>query len=239
MRRPDAGRDDRGAPWLGVRDVWQTYGQRAKVDALRGVTLEVERGDFVALTGPSGSGKSTLLHILSGLRTPTRGTRNICGHRDPSARVCTLLARQQIGVVFQSFHLIASLTAWENVALGTLYTPWPARRRRAAAMEALDRVGLAARAYHRPRELSGGEQQRVAVARSVLSRPDVVFADEPTGNLDSTSGETVLNLLSGLHAGGTTVILVTHSEHAAHRARRLVRLRDGEIEDDSGAGVDP
>ncbi len=221
-----------------MADVWQTYGDRAKVEALRGVTLEVGRGDFVALTGPSGSGKSTLLHILSGLRTPTRGSRSICGYRDPSAHVRTRLAREQIGVIFQSFHLIPSLTAWENVAMGTLYTPWPARRRHDAAMAALDRVGLAARAHHRPRELSGGEQQRVAVARSVLSEPDVVFADEPTGNLDSTSGEAVLDLLSELHVDGTTVVLVTHSPQAAERARRLVELRDGEVEDDSDDRAD-
>lgn len=219
--------DDAARGWLATDRVWRRYGDT--VAALRGVSLTIGRGQYVSITGASGSGKSTLLHILSGLDAPTEGSRTICGVTDPNQRQRTHLARTQVGVIFQSFHLLTGLTALENVAVGMLYSGARERDRELAAADALDRVGLGHRHHHLPTQLSGGEQQRVAVARATLVRPSVLCADEPTGNLDTTAGDSILDLLDDIHAQGTTVVLVTHDSDAAARAERQLVLRDGEI----------
>jgi putative ABC transport system ATP-binding protein len=202
------------------------------VQALRGVTMRIERGDYVAITGPSGSGKSTLMHLLGGLDRPTTG-RLVLGGTEVSALTAAQLAtvrNEVIGFVFQSFHLLARTTARDNVALPLIYRGLSRseRRRRADAM--LERVGLGHRGDHRPNQLSGGEQQRVAIARALVTDPAVLLADEPTGNLDSRSGEAVLNLLEDLNSErGVALAIVTHDAAVAGRARRRVMMRDGVI----------
>jgi putative ABC transport system ATP-binding protein len=202
------------------------------VEALRGVDLEITAGEHVAIVGRSGSGKSTLLALLAGLDRPSSGTVEVAGHElsrldgDALARY----RREQIGIIFQSFNLIATMTACENVALPLAFAGVAATTRLARAQDVLARVGLAHRAGHRPSELSGGEQQRVAVARALVARPQLLLADEPTGNLDSTTAGEILDLIDGLHAEGLTVVMVTHDEAAAQaRCDRLVRLVDGEV----------
>lgn len=204
------------------------------VEALRGVSLRIEAGDFVAVVGPSGSGKSTLMHLLGGLDRPTAG-RLVIGGRDVSELTANQLAHlrnRTIGFVFQSFYLLGRTTAVDNVALPLVYrgVSGRARRQRAAAM--LGRVGLAHRLDHRPNQLSGGEQQRVAVARALVTDPSVLLADEPTGNLDSATGAAVLTLLTELNReSGVAVVLVTHDPEVAGRARRQIVMRDGVVVD--------
>nr|WP_244872004.1 ABC transporter ATP-binding protein [Catellatospora sp. TT07R-123] len=209
----------------------------AAVAALRGVSLRIDRGEHVALTGPSGSGKSTLMHLLGGLERPTAGQVLIDG-QDVAALPATGLARLRngvIGFVFQSFHLQPQATAVDNVALPLVYRGVPGPQRRRRALELLDRVGLAHRAQHRPGQLSGGEQQRVAVARALITEPAVLLADEPTGNLDSVAGEQVLSLLEELNAErGVALAIVTHEHRIADRAARQVVLHDGRITADTG-----
>ena len=202
------------------------------VPALRGVSLRIEPGDYVAVVGPSGSGKSTLMHLLGGLDRPTEG-RLVIGGEEVGKLTENQLARlrnRTIGFVFQSFHLLPRTSAVENVALPLVYRGVPARTRRQRAAAMLGQVGLAHRLDHRPNQLSGGEQQRVAIARALVTDPSVLLADEPTGNLDSATGEAVLALLEQLNqSSGVAVVLVTHDREVAQRARRQIVIRDGRI----------
>ena len=215
-------------------DVTKVYRMgEASVHALRGVDLTVDDGEILAIMGPSGSGKSTLMAILGCLDTPTDGRYLLAG-RDVSRlsdRELAAVRRLQIGFVFQTFNLLPRATALENVELPLLYAGAPGRRKRAQA--ALEAVGLADRVKHRPAELSGGERQRVAIARALVNEPAIVLADEPTGNLDSKTGEEVLQILAELHAErGLTLIIVTHDAQVAARTERIVHLRDGRVERD-------
>ena len=213
-------------------DVTRTYElDGVSVPALRGVSLTVEPGDYLAIVGASGSGKSTLMHLLGGLDRPTGGTL-VIGGRDVSTLTPPEMAKlrnETIGFVFQSFHLLARTTAQDNVALPLVYRGAGRRERRARAAEMLDRVGLAHRLGHRPNQMSGGEQQRVAIARALVTGPSVLLADEPTGNLDTTTGQSVLALLESLNAEGVAVVLVTHDREVAARAGRQIVMRDGVI----------
>ena len=206
------------------------------VEALRGVTLRIDVGEHVAVVGPSGSGKSTLMHLLGCLDRPTSG-RLVVGGRDVadmSDEDLAVLRNRTIGFVFQSFQLLNRTTALDNVALPLVYRGVRRAERRAAAAEALTAVGLAARMGHRPVQLSGGEQQRVAIARALVADPQVLLADEPTGNLDSRSGADVLDLLGRLNADrGMAVVVVTHDGDVAARAGRRIAMRDGLVESDS------
>ncbi len=217
---------------IAVRDVWKEY--PGGVSALAGVSLEVEPGELLAVVGPSGSGKSTLLHILGTLDRPTRGEVRIAGVDVGSASdgVLAGLRSRHIGFVFQQFFLLDGMTALENVANGLLYSGVPADERRSRAAATLERVGLSHRALFHASQLSGGERQRVAIARALLAMPDLVLADEPTGNLDSTSGADVMRLLRDLHDEGTTIVVITHDHDIAGSMPRRVSMRDGRIVED-------
>ncbi|GID92433.1 ABC transporter ATP-binding protein [Amorphoplanes digitatis] len=223
-----------GGPAIVAVDVTRTYQlDGVSVAALRGVSLTVPDGDYLSIVGTSGSGKSTLMHLLGGLDRPTGGTLMI-GGRDVATLSPAEMARlrnETIGFVFQSFHLLARTTARDNVALPLVYRGMGRRERRARAAEMLDRVGLAHRLDHRPNQMSGGEQQRVAIARALVTAPSVLLADEPTGNLDSTTGQSVLALLESLNAEGVAIVLVTHDREVAARAGRQIVMRDGLIVD--------
>ena len=208
---------------------------RESVEALRGVDLVVRRGEYAAITGPSGSGKSTLMNLLGCLDTPSEGSywlngQLVSGMRD---RQLARVRNREIGFVFQSFALLSRATAQQNVELPLLYAKMPRRDRAQRAAEALARVGLAERAKHRPAELSGGQRQRVAIARALVTRPSLLLADEPTGNLDTATGEEILALFDELHRAGNTVIVVTHEAEVAARAQRILRVLDGRLVSDS------
>jgi putative ABC transport system ATP-binding protein len=206
---------------------------RTFVDALRGVDLTVERGEFVALVGPSGSGKSTVLNLIGGLDRPTRGQVWIDGVELSASDEQTLTRhrRQHVGFVFQTFNLLPRLTARENVALPLMFSGVPRRERLARANKLLERVGLGERLNHRPGQLSGGEQQRVAIARALVGQPALVLADEPTGNLDSSTGTGIMTLLKELNEeSDLTLLVVTHDPEVAAFAHRIVTLRDGRVE---------
>jgi putative ABC transport system ATP-binding protein len=207
---------------------------REEVRALDGVTFEIARGEFVAITGPSGAGKTTLLNLIGCMDAPTSGTLKISGRevQQLDERHRTLLRREQIGFVFQHFGLMPTLTVAENIALPALF----ARRNGASRIdELLECVGLSHRRSHRPHELSGGEMQRVAMARSLVNAPQLILADEPTGNLDSVTGESIIDLFRKLNAEGMTVVVVTHNESMAGAARRRIVLQDGRIVSSVGA----
>jgi len=234
---PLRGRDDdarRPAPVLQLRNAVKEYPGSPPVRALDGVSLDVVTGEMVAIVGPSGSGKSTLLHMIGALDRPSQGTVRVAGSdlsrlNDPQL---SALRARRIGFVFQRFHLLSGLTAADNVATGLLYRGVPGRERRDRALRALERVGLGPRASHRPAQMSGGEQQRVAIARAIVGGPAIVLADEPTGNLDTTTGREILDVFGALHEAGTTIVLITHDPAVAAHAPRVVALRDGRVESD-------
>ena len=205
--------------------------------ALRGVTLEIHRNEYVAIMGPSGSGKSTMMNVLGCLDTPTAGEYWLNGEEvsrlsdDALARV----RNREIGFVFQTFNLLPRATALHNVELPLVYAGVRARERRERAVDALERVGLGQRMDHRPNELSGGQRQRVAIARALVNQPSILLADEPTGNLDSVTSEEIMEVFAGLHSAGQTVIMVTHEPDIAARAARRIVLRDGRVESDERA----
>jgi putative ABC transport system ATP-binding protein len=208
------------------------------VDALRGVGLMVEEGELLAVVGPSGSGKSTLLHIMGTLDRPSEGEVRVAGHdvSQLSDRRLAALRARHIGFVFQQFFLVEGMSAVENVAQGLLYSGVAAAERRRRAGEQLERVGLGHRLTHRPAQLSGGERQRVAIARALVARPSIVFADEPTGNLDTRSGAQIIGLLRELNDEGTTIVVITHDLEVAASLPRRVHLRDGGVERDERDG---
>ena len=207
---------------MGSEEVW----------ALDGVTLSIEEGDYVAVMGPSGSGKSTLMNMLGCLDTPTSGTYYLRGE-DVSTFSDNELAEirnHEIGFVFQTFNLLPRVNCLRNAELPLIYAGMSKRERRERAAEALRNVGLGDRLDHRPNELSGGQRQRVATARALVNHPSLLLADEPTGNLDTETGDEIMKLLEALHRQGNTILLVTHEEHIAHHARRIIHLRDGKLE---------
>ena len=202
-----------------------------EVSALKNINFRAEKGEFIAIVGSSGSGKSTLMNILGCLDRPTSGTYKL-DNRDVSNLSKSQLSKirnRKIGFIFQGFNLLDKMTALENVELPMMYAKIPEGKRHDIAKDALCRVGLSERISHRPCELSGGQQQRVAIARAISQKPSVILADEPTGNLDSASGEEILSILSELHLGGTTIILITHDMKVANRASRIMEISDGKI----------
>ncbi len=213
-------------------DVTRTYDlEGVSVPALRGVSLNIAAGDYVAIIGPSGSGKSTLMHLLGALDRPSAGKLLIDGQdvSDKTAPEMAKLRNETIGFVFQAFHLLPRTTALDNVALPLVYRGIATRERRAKAQQTLERVGLGHRTGHRPNQMSGGEQQRVAIARALVTEPKVLLADEPTGNLDTKTGQAVLELLEELNRDGVALVIVTHDLEVASRATRKITMRDGEI----------
>jgi putative ABC transport system ATP-binding protein len=217
-------------------NIWKSYGEgEARVNALAGVDLDIARGEFVAIMGPSGSGKSTAMNIIGCLDTPSVGRYSFlgidAGDLDRGRRA--VLRNLHIGFVFQGYNLLARTTAAENVELPLIYRGLPSSARRALAMDALAQVGLTGREHHTPAELSGGQQQRVAIARAIVTKPTLLVADEPTGNLDTQRGHEIMELLSGLNRDrGLTVVMVTHEADIASYAERTIRFLDGHIVDD-------
>jgi putative ABC transport system ATP-binding protein len=219
-----------------VKDIWKTYdmGSEQQVQALRGVSLSIKHNEYVAIMGPSGSGKSTLMNLIGCLDTPSKGQYWLNGHLvselndDELARI----RNKEIGFVFQTFNLLARASALHNVELPLIYNGTPAAERIERAKQALANVNLEARMNHKPNELSGGQRQRVAIARALVNRPSIILADEPTGNLDSKTGDEIMALFDELHANGNTIVLVTHEPDIAEYAHRVVHIRDGVIASD-------
>ncbi|MEX2117436.1 MAG: ABC transporter ATP-binding protein [Bacteroidota bacterium] len=218
-----------------LRDITKMYQMGAEeVHALRGITLDIMRNEYVAIMGPSGSGKSTLMNIIGCLDTPTSGVYEL-NNTNVSEMNDNQLARirnKEIGFVFQTFNLLARSDVFHNVELPLIYGGVGSGDRRKQAMEAIEKVGLGDRVHHKPNELSGGQRQRVAIARALVTRPSILLADEPTGNLDSKTGEEIMGLFDILHQQGNTIILVTHEEDIAAHAYRRVRVKDGHVEKD-------
>jgi putative ABC transport system ATP-binding protein len=219
------------SPAIELRDVQKRYGTISPVDALRNVSLTIDDGELVSIIGPSGSGKTTLLHVMGALLRPTSGTVRIAGTATSSLsdQALSSLRAYELGFVFQDYVLIEGATALENVADGLLYCGIARRERLARARQALDRVGLAARATHTPPQMSGGERQRVAIARALVGDPSLVLADEPTGNLDSHTSDAILELLVQLSTDGVTIAIITHDQDVAGAALRTIEIRDGTV----------
>lgn len=225
-----------------LKDVYKIYseGMESEVRALDGVSLTVERGEFVAIVGQSGSGKSTMMNVLGCLDIPTRGDYLLDGTdvRDLTDRELSRIRNRKIGFIFQQYHLIQGLTVLENVELPLIYQGIHSDDRYDLAIEALERVGLSGRVKHKPAQMSGGQQQRVAIARAIATKPPIIMADEPTGALDSRTGQEVLGFLQELNKEGSTIILITHDNKIAATARRCVRIQDGKIVEDQTQEVD-
>ncbi len=216
-------------------DLWKTYSMgEEKIHALQDVSLTIDRGEYVAIMGPSGSGKSTLMNLIGCLDTPTRGTYRLNGkavnqmNDDELARI----RNEEIGFVFQTFNLLPRATALQNVELPMIYAGMAGRQRESRAVEVLEMVELGDRMSHRPNELSGGQRQRVAIARALVNSPSLLLADEPTGNLDTKTGDEIIKLFERLHDAGNTIILITHEAEVAMHAERVVQVRDGKVEQD-------
>ena len=217
---------------ISLTDIWRTYQVGGEtVHALRGVNLDIDRGEFVAIIGQSGSGKSTLMNVLGCLDTPSQGRYQLNGHQVASLSddELALIRNKEIGFIFQNFQLLARETALANVELPLVYRGLRAKERRERALAALAKVRLEHRVHHKPNELSGGQRQRVAIARALAAEPSMLLADEPTGNLDSATGEEIVRLFGELHAAGHTVVLVTHEPKLAARCPRAVRISDGKV----------
>jgi len=216
-------------------DLWRTYQMGAEeIHALRGVSIQIERGEYVAIMGPSGSGKSTLMNLIGCLDTPSKGTYVLRGKLVSKMNDDELasIRNREIGFVFQTFNLLPRATALHNVELPMVYAGIPKDERLAQARRALEMVDLGSRVTHRPNELSGGQRQRVAIARALVMQPSILLADEPTGNLDSATGEEIMKLFEKLHEEGHTIILVTHEREIADHAHRTINIRDGRISSD-------
>lgn len=205
-----------------------------EVGALQGISLKIDENEYLAIMGPSGSGKSTLMNILGCLDTPTSGIYKFSNElvSDMNDDQLAEIRNRQIGFVFQTFNLLPRATALHNVELPMIYNGTPSSKRKKIAADALERVGLGDRMSHRPNELSGGQRQRVAIARALVNKPKIILADEPTGNLDTRTGEEIMEIFEQLHEQGNTIILVTHEEYIAEHTNRIIRLRDGKIERD-------
>lgn len=224
-----------------IRDMYKIYKiGDIEVRALNGVSLDVKPKEFVSIIGPSGSGKSTLMNMIGCLDVATSGEYFLDGKavKDLKENELASIRNEKIGFIFQGFNLLNKLTALENVELPLIYKGVDANRRRKLAQEALERVGLSDRMHHKPKELSGGQQQRVAIARALSSRPPLILADEPTGNLDSKSGVEVMRMLKEIHAEGNTIVLITHDSDVARQAQRVVRIADGQITSDTTSTED-
>jgi putative ABC transport system ATP-binding protein len=218
-----------------TEDLWKTYEMGTEeLHALRGVSMQIRKGEYVAIMGPSGSGKSTLMNLIGCLDTPSKGSYWLAGRLVSQLNDDELayIRNKEIGFVFQTFNLLARATALHNVELPMIYNGTPAAERIERAKKALAQVDLSERMMHKPNELSGGQRQRVAIARALVNNPAILLADEPTGNLDSQTGEEIMALFARLHQGGNTIILVTHELDIAAHAHRIIRVRDGKIEKD-------
>lgn len=228
--------DEKNHPLIFVSDLEKTYSEDGtKTRALCGVSFKIERGEFVAIMGPSGSGKSTLLHILGFLDRPSSGEYFFDGKRidEFTDEEMAKIRNERIGFIFQTFNLLRRTSVIDNIKLPLVYAGVPEKKQLAQARQALGAAGLYERVFeHEPSQLSGGEQQRVAIARAIVNQPDVIFADEPTGNLDSKSGQKVMETLQMLHKKGNAIILVTHETYTAEYAQRIIKIKDGEIESD-------
>jgi len=222
---------------IDMRKIWKVYSTgRVEVEALRGIDLVIGENEFVSVMGPSGSGKSTLMNLMGCLDTPSSGEYFLEGQKVESLSPNELaeIRNKKVGFVFQNFNLLPYATAFENVEVPLIFGGVASRKRRKRAMEFLDKVGLADRADHKPGELSGGELQRVAIARALVNQPRLILADEPTGNLDTGSGQEIINLFEELGRQGHTVVVITHDHSIAERTHRIIKLRDGMIVDGNG-----
>jgi putative ABC transport system ATP-binding protein len=222
-------------PLIETRDLWKTYVMgEEEIHALRGVSIKIERGEYVAIMGPSGSGKSTLMNLIGCLDTPSKGSYLLNDKEVASMNDDELaqIRNEEIGFVFQTFNLLPRATALHNVELPLIYAGVSGKARQDRAKLALEKVDLTARASHRPNELSGGQRQRVAIARALVNDPSILLADEPTGNLDSTTGNEIMGVFDRLHETGNTIVLVTHEADIAAYAHRVIHIRDGQVERD-------
>ena len=222
-------------PLIETRDLWKTYVMgEEEIHALRGVSIVIERGEYVAIMGPSGSGKSTLMNLIGCLDTPSKGSYLLNGKEvaDMNDDELAQIRNEEIGFVFQTFNLLPRATALHNVELPLIYAGIQSKERQEKARQALDKVDLIPRASHKPNELSGGQRQRVAIARALVNDPSILLADEPTGNLDSKTGNEIMGVFERLHGGGNTIILVTHEAEIAAYAHRTIHIRDGQVEKD-------